>query len=375
MNWKKSRSQCKYRGVCMASLMHVGGGGRIYRSDGSGLILKLDDFGNVYAFYGGVEMGQGLHSVLTLAISESLGVRPEKVFINPTDTGTCPWDVGTHASRGAFMACNAAIMAARDLREKIFEQAKTLFPEGVAKNLKKFRKKNPDYKPPDFDIKKAAKDGRFDLVDGFVYLENAPDAPWLKMELAKLLRSIHYRNQGTMLTTEVFYDPPNELPDWNKGKGNISATYAYGAQGAEVEVDTETGEIKIRRLVAVHDVGKILNLQGLKGQIYGALAQGVGYALYEQVQSQNGRIMNPSFRDYKIPTIHEMNFPLELDFVETNDHFGPFGAKGVAEPGLVPTAPAIANAIYNAVGVRIRDLPITPEKILVALKKKNKSKE
>jgi CO/xanthine dehydrogenase Mo-binding subunit len=368
LDWKNSRSQGKCRGVGMASLFHVGGGGRIYRSDGSGLILKLDDFGNVYAYYGGVEMGQGLHSVLSLGIAESLGVRPEKVFINQTDTSTCPWDVGTHASRGTFMACNAAIKAAKNLREKIFSYAEELFPEGVARNLKKYQKKNPDYQPPDFDIEKAATRDRFDLKDGYVFLKDAPKEPWLCMELGSLLRAIHFRNQGTMLGTQVFYDPPNELPDWNKGKGNISATYAYGTQGVEVEVDTETGEVKILRMVAAHDVGKVLNPQALKGQMYGALAQGIGYALYEEVRSQEGRIMNPNFRDYKIPTIHEMDFPIDLEFVETNDSFGPFGAKGVGEPGLVPTAPAIANAIYNAVGIRIRDLPITPEKVLEALR-------
>jgi len=370
LDWKNSRSQGKCRGVGMASLFHVGGGGRIYRSDGSGLILKLDDFGNVYANYGGVEMGQGLHSVLALGIAESLGVRPGKVIINQTDTGTCPWDVGTHASRGAFMACNAAIKAAKDLREKIFSCAEELFPEGVAKNLKKFQEKNPGYQPPDFDIKKAATRDRFDLKDGYVFIKDAPKEPWLCMELGSLLRAMHFREQGTMLGTQVFYDPPNELPDWNKGKGNISATYAYGTQGVEVEVDTETGEVKILRMVAAHDVGKVLNPQALKGQMYGALAQGIGYALYEEVRSQEGRIMNPNFRDYKIPTIHEMDFPIDLEFIETNDSFGPFGAKGVGEPGLVPTAPAIANAIYNAVGIRIRDLPITPGKILEALKSK-----
>jgi len=370
LDWKNSRSQGKCRGVGMASLFHVGGGGRIYRSDGSGLILKLDDFGNVYAYYGGVEMGQGLHSVLTLAIAESLGVRPEKVFINQTDTGTCPWDVGTHASRGAFMSCNAAIMAASDLREKIFKYAETLFPEGTAKNLKKFQKKNPGYTPPDFDIKQAAVRDGFDLKDGYVFIKDAPAEPWLRMELGSLLRAIHFREQGTMLATDVFYDPPNELPDWDKGKGNMSATYAYGTQGVEVEVDTETGEVKILRMVAAHDVGKVLNPLALKGQMYGALAQGIGYALYEQVLSEEGRIMNPNFRDYKIPTFFEMDFPIELEFIETDDGFGPFGAKGVGEPGLVPTAPAIANAIYNAVGIRIRDLPITPEKVLEALKKK-----
>jgi CO/xanthine dehydrogenase Mo-binding subunit len=371
LDWKNSRSQGKHRGVGMASLFHVGGGGRIYRSDGSGLILKLDDFGNVYAYYGGVEMGQGLHSVLSLGIAEALGVRPEKVFINQTDTATCPWDVGTHASRGAFMACNAAIKAAKSLRAEIFRYAEELFAEGAARNLKKFRKKNPDYQPPDFDIKTAALRNRFDLKEGYVFIKDAPQEPWLRLELASLLRAIHFREHGTMLGTQVFYDPPNELPDWDKGKGNMSTTYAYGTQGVEVEVDTETGEVKILRMVAAHDVGKVLNPQALKGQMYGALAQGIGYALYEEVRSQEGRIMNPNFRDYKIPTIHEMDFPIHLEFIETDDRFGPFGAKGVGEPGLVPTAPAIANAIYNAVGIRIHDLPLTPEKILAALKNSN----
>lgn len=372
LDWGKKRTKEKCTGKGLASLIHVGGGARIYRSDASGLILKLDDFGNVNVYHGGVEMGQGLHSVLTQAVAEALGVKPEKVLINPTDTGTCPWDVGTHASRGAFMACNTAILAANKLRSQIFELAEELFPEEAEKNLKKYMKKNPGYKTPDFDVPKASKRERFELRDGSVFIKNGPQEPWLSIELGRLLRAIHFRSQGQMLTTEVFYDPPNELPDFERGFGNISATYAYGAQGAEVEVDTETGEVKILRMVAAHDVGKVLDPQGLKGQIYGALAQGVGYALYEKLESKQGKILNPNFRDYKIPTVREMNFPIDLEFIETNDSYGPFGAKGVAEPGLVPTAPAIANAIYDAVGVRIRDLPITPEKILAALKQRRR---
>jgi xanthine dehydrogenase molybdenum-binding subunit len=370
LDWKKKRGKGKYRGVGMASLMHVGGSGRIYRSDASGLILKLDDFGNVNVYYGGVEMGQGLHTFLSQAVAEALGVRTEKVFINPTDTGTCPWDVGTHASRGAFMAGNTAILAALELRKRIFELAEELFPKVVEKNLEKLKKKNPEYEPPDFDVAAASKRDRFELQDGFVSIKDAPPEPWIRVELGRLLRAMHFRNQGQMLTAEVFYDPPNELPDFEKGYGNISATYAYGTQGVEVEVDTETGEVKILRMVAAHDVGKVLNPQTLKGQIYGALAQGVGYALYEEVRSHEGRILNPDFRDYKIPGTQDMNFPIDLEFIETEDEYGPFGSKGVGEPGLVPTAPAIANAIYDAVGVRIRDLPITPEKILAALEKK-----
>jgi xanthine dehydrogenase molybdenum-binding subunit len=378
LDWKnksdkeKDNDNHKARGKGMASLFHVGGGGRIYRSDGSGMILKLDDFGNVNVFYGGVEMGQGLHAVLVSAVAEALGIQPEKVYINPTDTGTSPWDVGTHASRGAFMACQAAILAAEKLRARIFSFAEDLFPQEIQKNLSKYRKKHPGYMPPQFDLDAAISSNQLELADGFIFLKDGPREPWLQLELGRLLRAVHYRSQGQMLTAEVFYDPPTELPDFAKGKGNMSVTYAYGTQGAEVEVDTETGEVKIIRMAASHDVGRVLNPQTLKGQIYGALAQGIGYTLYEKVQAHEGRILNPNFRDYKIPSIAEMDFPIELEFIETNDSLGPFGAKGVGEPGLVPTAPAIANAIYNAVGIRIRDLPITPEKVLAALQKKRR---
>lgn len=369
IGWKRRRPQSKgkHTGVGLASLIHVGGGGRIYRSDGSGLILKLDDFGNVNVYCGGVEMGQGLHVVLVAAVAEALGVRPEKVVVNPTDTGTCPWDVGTHASRGAFMAGNAAVAAALQLRDKIFEHARELYPGLVQKNIARRRKREPGYQPPEFNTSQAARDGRFELRDGIVFVPGAPDDDVLKVKLDTLLRAVHFRQQGQMLLAEAFYDPPNELPDWNKGYGNMSAAYAFGAQAAEVEVDCQTGKVKIVKLAAAHDVGRVLNRLTLSGQAYGALAQGVGYALYEEVKSEGGRIVNPDFRDYKIPTAAEMDFPIELDFIETDDPAGPFGAKGVGEPGLVPTAPAIANAIYDAIGVRIHDLPITPEKILAAL--------
>ncbi len=148
----------------------------------------------------------------------------------------------------------------------------------------------------------------------------------------------------------------------------MSACYAYGTQGAEVEVDSETGAVRILRLVAVHDVGQVINPQTSKGQMYGALAQGLGYARLrggadrERAHPQPGASATTRSR-----RACEMDFPIDLQFVETNDPNGPFGAKGVGEPGLVPTAPAIANAIYDAVGVRIHDLPITPAKVLEAL--------
>ncbi len=371
LEWKTKRGQkTKRRGVGMASLIHVGGSGRIYRSDASGIILKFDDFGHINVQYGGVEMGQGLHSVLSRAVAEAVGVKPDQVTISRTDTAYCPWDVGTHASRGAFVACNAALMAAAKARQQIFTLAEKEFPRIAEKSLKQYKKKHPEYQPPQVDLPNRATSDNFELREGYLFLKDAEDVPWLRADLSTVLRAIHFRNQGQMLTIDAFYDPPNELPDFQKGIGNMSATYAYGTQGAEVEVDEETGDITIKRLVAVHDVGKVLNPQTLKGQTYGALAQGLGYAMHEEVLTKEGRILNPGFRDYKIPTACEMDFPLDVQFIETNDKFGPFGAKGVGEPGLVPTAPAIANAIYDAIGVRIFDLPMTSEKVLAALKRR-----
>jgi CO/xanthine dehydrogenase Mo-binding subunit len=137
----------------------------------------------------------------------------------------------------------------------------------------------------------------------------------------------------------------------------------------EVEVDPETGKVKILNYVAAHDVGRAINPLLLEGQVYGGITMGVGYALSEQLILHKGEVMNPNFRDYKMLTAKD-RIPIKALVVETDDPAGPFGAKGIGEPGCVPTAPAIANAIYDAIGVRINDLPITPEKIVAALKQK-----
>jgi CO/xanthine dehydrogenase Mo-binding subunit len=362
LDWKQKRGEQrkKGRGVGMAALMHVGGSGRIYKSDGGGVILKLDDFGNVNVSYGGVEMGQGLHSALCLGVADALGVTPDRVHVNQTDTATCPWDVGTHASRGAFIALNAAILAAEKLRARLFEAAAEIFLRELGKS--------GGSAPVS-----ACAPGDLELASGELFLRAHPEA---RIELGRVLRALHFRGvKGQMFTEEAFYEPKSELPDWSVGKGDMSATYAFGVQGAEVEVDEETGVVKILRMVSAHDVGRVLNPQTLAGQIYGGLAQGVGYALYEQVKSSEGRIQNPSFTDYKIPTACELDFPVDVELIETLDATGPFGAKGVGEPGLVPTAPAIANAIYDAIGIRIRDLPITPDKIVAALRARTEGKK
>ncbi|MFH1350219.1 MAG: molybdopterin cofactor-binding domain-containing protein, partial [Pseudomonadota bacterium] len=369
LNWqeKRGRLKSKARGIGMASLIHAGGSGRAYRSDGTGIILKLDDLGQASVFTGGVEIGQGFNTALTLVTAEALGVTPDKVKILSGDTATCPWDVGTHASRGLFTAGNAAIIAAQRAREKIFQLAAEHFMPRVHANLRKRQKKESGFELPDLDYERLCDPSEFDMKKNVIFLKEEPDNPMLQTGLDEILRDGHYKEQGTMITTEAFYDPCNEMVDLKTGRGNTSATYTFGVQGAEVEVDLETGKVKVLQMIAAHDVGKVISQQTIKGQIYGGVLMGLGYALSEEYRTHRGKNLNPNFLDYKIFSAADVDFPIHVECIETDDKEGPFGAKGIGEPGLVATAPAIANAIYDAIGVRIKTLPITPEKILSAL--------
>jgi xanthine dehydrogenase molybdenum-binding subunit len=163
------------------------------------------------------------------------------------------------------------------------------------------------------------------------------------------------------MTTD-FYEPPSTAPD-DKHMGNISACYAFGTHVAEVEVDLDTGVVRVLRISAAHDVGRVINRLGIEGQIEGGIAQGIGYCLSEEVKLDGGRIVNPTFTDYKVCTSTDLP-ELAISFVETHDPAGPYGAKGVGESPLIPVAPAIANAVYHATGVRITELPLTPERVL-----------
>jgi xanthine dehydrogenase molybdenum-binding subunit len=325
----------------MASLIHVGGGARVYKSDGCGTIIKMDDFGKVDVFTGATEIGQGSDTVIAQIVAEELGLRPEDVNIINNDTDVCPWDVGVHASRTTFVAGNAAFGAARKVKEQILALA--------AREM-------------EADIRDLV------LQDRKVFVKGSPDK---FLPIDKILRKAHYSHQGQMIMADYFYDPANENLD-REFKGNLSMTYAFGAHGVEVEVDEETGKVKILNYVAAHDVGRAINPMLLEGQVYGGIAMGVGYALTEQLILNKGEVMNPNFRDYKLLTAKD-RIPVKTIVVETHDPDGPFGAKGIGEPGCVPTAPAIANAIYDAIGIRIKDLPITPEKIVAALKQKRKN--
>jgi xanthine dehydrogenase molybdenum-binding subunit len=176
--------------------------------------------------------------------------------------------------------------------------------------------------------------------------------------------------RGEMIVAEAFYDPPNEMLN-AEGKGNLSCCYTFGAHGVEVQVDQETGQVSILNYVAAHDVGRAINPMLVKGQIYGATIMGAGYGLTEEMQVNAGRVMNPNLLDYKLLTAKD-KIPIDPVIVEPIEPSGPFGLKGIGEPACVPAAPAIANAVADAIGVRIKDLPLSPEKVLAAIKGKGK---
>ncbi len=338
--WKEKRGAQTGRGVGMAAVHHVGGGARVYRSDGCGIVVKIDDMGRVTAFTGATDIGQGSDGVVVQIVAETLGIKPENVQVVNNDTDLTPWDVGSHASRTTFIAGNAARLAAEKAREKVLE--------GAAKILKLSSERL------------VIKNGKiFDRED----TNNCVD-------FSKVVRSIHFQQGGQMVIGEAFYDPPTEMQD-KEFMGNVSAAYAFGAHAVEVEVDQLTGRVKILDYVAAHDLGRAINPMAVEGQIDGGVTMGLGYALSEEMLVREGKILNPNFLDYRVLTASDA-IRIKKILVETNDSEGPYGAKGIGEPCLIPVAAAVANAIYDAIGVRIRSLPMTPEKILSALKEKQK---
>ena len=373
LGWKEKRGKRNGRGVGMASLIHVAGGARVTRSDGHGIMIKVNEFGQVDVIESGTDQGQGSPTVISQMVAEALGVRPEDVSLTFGDTGLALWDAGTHASRHTFMAGNAAIRACRKAKQQILEMAVEQIPGIVKGGFKRKKRKDPEFVPPDLDYGLISDPDKLDIRDRMVFPKEAPDHPYFRVPIHFVLRgALHVgTGQSKVVAAEAFYDPPTEMLD-RELKGNLSQTYAFGATGVEVAVDEKTGEVTILRMVAAHDVGKAINPTLLLGQIYGAAYTGVGYGLTEEIKVKNGRVMNPTFRDYQMLTAMDV-VPVEAVIVEPDDADGPFGAKGVGEPGLVPTAPAIANAIYDAVGVRIRELPITPEKVLAALRDRDRA--
>ncbi len=330
------------RGVGFACSAYLSGAGLpIYWNDmpHSGVQIAIDRGGGVTVFCGSTDIGQGSDSILASIVAEVLGLFPEDVRVVTADTGLTPVDLGSYSSRVTVMAGNAAIEAAEKLRRLLFR--------AVAEKLD----------VPEDQL--AARARRiFDRAD--------PERSVDFVEAAQLAEA----RFGT-LGAVGSYTPPRS-PGRYKGAGvGPSPSYSYSACVAEVEVDPETGFVRVQKLWIAHDVGRAINPRLVEGQIHGSVYMGLGEALMEEqiFRARSGLHRIPSMLDYKSPTMLEMP-DVECFLIETDDPHGPFGAKEAGQGPLLPVPPAIANAVYDAIGVRIDELPITPEKVLKGLEEK-----
>ena len=338
IEWGKQTG--KYRGKGMGTLYKM-----TQTPSSSSAFVKLSEDGSVEVLSSTVDMGQGSNTILAQIAAEELGADIKKVRIVSPDTDVTPFDHGTASSRSTFHMGNAVKEAAADARRQLFEVA--------ADQL--------EVKPEDL----AARGG-FLLVKGSTG-EGTP--------ISAIRMGITYGKGKPIIGRGTFSVPEATPLDRETGQGAYpSVFWLYGAQAAEVEVDPLTGKVEVLKLAAAHDLGRVINPLNCEQQIEGAVVTGVGIALLEELILRGGKPVNTNFRDYRIPTAMDAPEVAPI-FVEAAHKDGPFGAKGVGEPALAPTAPAIGNAIYRAIGVRIKDLPITPEKILKALKEKGEKKK
>ncbi|MDP2654461.1 MAG: molybdopterin-dependent oxidoreductase [Candidatus Omnitrophota bacterium] len=347
--WTKKRGNPDYhktgklrRGVGIGIAADVMGS-KMYKShESAGAIVKVEEDGSVYLFTGAADTGQGSNTALSQIAAHALGVKYERIKCRSGDTEITPFDTGSFASRVTFISGNAALRAGKDAKMQILQV--------VSEELK------IDINDLDIEAEQV-----FHLKDKIKL-----------MNFDKALELCYSFNYGRQIIGRGSYNPKTTPVDFRTGEGNVSGSYGFEAQIAEVEVNTETGEVKIIKMWDAHDIGKAINPQSVEAQIEGSLAMGIGYTFYEDLQFRNGRVVNPNFANYRLPRSIGMP-PMETILVETNDPEGPFGAKGMGEASLLPTSAAIANAIEDAVGVRIKDLPITPAKIIKALKEKEES--
>ena len=323
------------RGVGYAAALNVGGGARMHKSDGCGAVVQVDDYGHVSVITGATEIGQGATTVLAQIVAESIGVSVNNVTVVNGDTAIAPWDVGVHASRTTFVAGNAARLAAEDARRQILETAGELLEVAVE----------------DLTIR-----------DGYVFVRGAPES---RVDLGKVVRARHFRSNGQIVVAHSWYEPRSEFVG-DDMRGNLSATYSFAAQAVEVDVNVETGVFRVVRVTVAADVGRAINPMLVEGQLEGGICMGLGYATSERLMVEHGRVQNTSLREYGMFTTLDMPV-VEIALVGNDDPQGPFGAKGVGEIGVAPVAAALSNAIYDACGVRITNLPLLAEKVYSAL--------
>ncbi len=313
------------RGVGMAAHQH-GTGARFGLPDPSSAVIRINADASVDLLTACADDGQGNRTVLAQIAAQVLGVPFEWITVSPTDTAIAPLDGGTHGSRQTYCGGTAVLKAAAEARESVLKLA-------------------AEYLDRSLDSLGMAQGDVVDALDGEPLVG-----------LKELMR--HYQVGDFSRCHEVMAHASGVTEDQPP---------VFGATFAEVEVDIETGQVRVVKMVGAFDVGRAINPAQCEGQIAGGLVMGVGYALTEGLVIQDGRVINPGYRDYKIlraPDAPEV-VPVLVESIEPT---GPFGAKGLGEATMISSAAAIANAVYNAVGARIRELALTPEKVLAALR-------
>jgi CO/xanthine dehydrogenase Mo-binding subunit len=329
----------KVRGLGMGTTVHVSGKRHFGDYDGSSAMLKISEDGKALIWSGEGEIGQGTMTVLCQIAAEELGLPYADVSVTRGDTDLTTYCHGAYASRLTYVAGNAVRDAACKAKAQVLETAAELL----------------ETSPADLTIS-----------DGVVSVKGVPTGR--TVTVSEVARARLFRRGGQPIVASGSFDPDSVLSDETR-YGNESGAYNFGAQMAEVEVDPETGQVTVLNFVSVADCGTVVNPVAAEGQQEGAVAQGIGYALTERLLVDDGRPQNPNFSDYKIPCTLDVP-PLKIGFAESYEPTGPFGAKGLGELGLDPTAAVIANAVHDACGVRITQLPITAEKIYRALRER-----
>ncbi len=314
------------------------GMGNTAKSNPSTAFIEVCEDGTAIIRCGASDIGQGSDTALKQIGAHTLGISPDRVTMVSNDTMVAPEAGVTSASRQTYVSGNAIRLGA--------EQARAILLKEAAECL--------DYDPVDLECR-----------DDRIFLKEHEDVYMTIEDVSGRMRA-----KGTLVTgTGTFTPPTPEALDPETGLGVPYGAYSYATQICEVEVDTETGEVTVLSFTAAQDVGRAINPMAIEGQIEGGVGQGIGYALMEEVVVRDGVILNPSFSDLLIPTALDVP-PIHSIIVEVPEPTGPYGAKGTGEPPTCPTAAAIINAIYDAVGVHITSTPVTAEKVYMALRKK-----
>jgi 4-hydroxybenzoyl-CoA reductase subunit alpha len=315
------------------------GGARQMGHQACAAIIRVCEDGTVNLITGATDCGQGSDTVLCMIAAEELGIRLEDVAIKRVDTAYTPVDPGSYGSRVTILAGQATQKAARQAKKQLLEAAA----------------RNWQAKPEDIEIRL-----------GEVSLKSDPEK---KMPFSKLARIACYSGTGAVIMGTGYSSYGVGPLDLTNGIGNGGTSYSFTAQTARVGVDTETGKITATDFTLASDCGRLLSPIAAEGQIEGGAVQGLGQTLYEDFIMENGETLNPTFLDYKMP--HSTDVPnIRLIDIVTDDPEGPFGAKETSEGSIVSAPPAVVSAIHDAIGIWFKELPVTPEKVVKALKQK-----